>query len=130
MEGDPERAPFVKLALELYATGDYSITDIVEEPTARGFTTRPTTKHPAWPISVNKVHRMLASRYYLGYVPYEDEEFEGNQPRIIDHDLFERVRAIRRPHGRAAERRRVTTTISKAPCTAVPAGNETASSGT
>ena len=28
---DPERAPFVKLAFELYATGDYTLADLADD---------------------------------------------------------------------------------------------------
>lgn len=73
IEVDTERAPFVKLAFELNATGEYTLNDIVDEVTARGLTTRATAKHPAGPVSVNKVHQMLRDPYYIGLVSYEGE---------------------------------------------------------
>ncbi|MDJ1372666.1 recombinase family protein [Gulosibacter molinativorax] len=46
IEVDPERAPFVRLAFELYATNDYTLADIVEELADRGLRTRPTGPPP------------------------------------------------------------------------------------
>lgn len=103
---DPERAQFVKLAFELYSTGEYSVGDIVEELTARGLTTRPTPKRPAKPVSVNKVHQMLRDRYYLGYVSYKGEEYPGRHDPLIEEELFDKVQGIVRSRGYSAERRR------------------------
>ncbi len=104
---DEERAPFVKLAFELYATGEYTLTDIVDELTDRGLTTRPTAKNPAGPVSVNKIHQMLQDRYYIGYITYKGEEFPGQHDPLIDKDLFDKVQGIIRSRGHSGERRRV-----------------------
>ncbi|MDH6277162.1 hypothetical protein M2118_000113 [Aurantimicrobium minutum] len=70
---DTERAPFVKLAFELYASGDHTLEDIVDELTDRGLTTRPTGPHPAGPVSISKMSQLLKDRYYLGLVTYKSE---------------------------------------------------------
>lgn len=106
IEVDPDRAPFVKLAFELYATGDYTLNDIVDELTARGLTTRPTSKQPAGPVSVNKIHQMLRDPYYIGIITYDGEQIPGKHEPIIERDLFERVQKIANSRGRAGERRR------------------------
>lgn len=104
---DPERAPFVKLAFELYATGDYSLNDLADELYDRGLRTRPTQRHPADRVSINKLSLMLRDRYYLGYVSYKDDEFEGRHEALIDEDLFDRVQDVLETRSTAGERRRV-----------------------
>ncbi|WP_433657987.1 recombinase family protein [Nocardia sp. CA-128927] len=104
---DPERAPLVQLAFELYATGNYTLDELSDELTDRGLRTRPTARHPAKQVSINKLSQMLRDRYYLGYVIYKDEEIPGRHERLIDNDLFDRVQDILQPRSTAKERRRV-----------------------
>ncbi|GGM81050.1 recombinase [Longimycelium tulufanense] len=105
---DPERAPFVPLAFELFDTGDYTLDELADELYDRGLRTRPTAKHPAKKISINKLSRMLRDRYYLGYVTYRGEEFKGrHEPLITDEDLFDRVQDRLNSSSAAKERRRV-----------------------
>ena len=47
---DPERAPFIGLAFELYATGEYTLERLADELTDRGLQTRP-GRYPAGPVS-------------------------------------------------------------------------------
>ncbi len=104
---DPERAPLVKLAFELYATNAYTLDELSEELYDRGLRTRPTLKHPAKQVSINKLSQMLRDRYYLGYVHYDDEEIRGRHEPLIDEDLFERVQDVIDSRTTARERRRV-----------------------
>src|SRR5207248_760429 len=103
---DPERAPFVQLAFELYVTGDYSLEDLSDELYDRGLSTRPTARHPAKQVSINKLSMMLRDRYYLGYVTYKDEEVQGRHQPLIDDDLFDRVQDLLESRATAKERRR------------------------
>lgn len=104
---DPERAEFVKLAFELYATGEYTLADLSDELYDRGLRTRPTTHRPAQQVSMNKLSLLLRDRYYLGVVTYRGEEYEGRHEPLIDEDLFGRVQEVIESRGVAAERRRV-----------------------
>ena len=104
---DEERAPYVKLAFELYATGEYTLADLADELTDRGLLTRATAKRPAGPVSTSKLQRMLKDRYYIGVVEFQGQDYPGQHPSLIDEDLFERVQEIIRSRGYAGERRRV-----------------------
>ena len=104
---DEERAPFVKLAFELYASGEYTMEDIVEELTDRGLTTRATSHRPAGPVSTSKMSRLLRDRYYVGDVVYKGEVYQGRQPPLIDRALFDKVQDMLITTGRAGERKRV-----------------------
>ncbi|MBB5153666.1 recombinase family protein [Saccharopolyspora phatthalungensis] len=104
---DDERAPLVQLAFELYDTGDYTLADLADELHDRGLRTRPTAKHPAKKVSINKLSQMLRDRYYLGYVTYQGEEIRGRHDPLIDEDLFDRVQDRLNSRTAAKERRRV-----------------------
>jgi site-specific DNA recombinase len=103
---DPERAPFVHLAFELYATGAYSLDTLAEELTRRGLRTRP-SRFPAGPISTSKLQVMLRNRYYLGYVQFKDSEYPGRHEALVDLELFEKVQAVLDARSKSGERRRV-----------------------
>lgn len=103
---DPERAPFVKLAFELYATRDKTFQDIADELTDRGLRTRPTQRHPAGPISDSKIQQMLRDRYYLGEVRYKGETYPGRHEPLISEELFNQVQQLMDERGYARERRK------------------------
>lgn len=103
---DPERAPFVKLAFELYATGDYSLRDLTEELTDRGLRTRP-GRYPASPISDSKLNTLLRDPYYLGIVTYKGVQYPGRHEALISQELFDRVQEVLTAHAVSGERRRV-----------------------
>lgn len=103
---DPERAPFVTLAFELYAAGDMTFRDIADELTDRGLLTRGTARRPAGPITDSKVQQLLRDRYYLGEVRYKGETYPGRHERLIEDDLFNRVQDLMASRGYAAERRK------------------------
>jgi DNA invertase Pin-like site-specific DNA recombinase len=103
---DPERAPYVRQAFELYAGGEATIDEIVDELNDRGLTTRASRARPAGPISKSKVAAMLKDPYYLGLVKYKGQTYEGRHPPIIDQELFDRVQDLLEARGYAGERRR------------------------
>ncbi len=104
---DEERAPFVKLAFELYDKGEFSMEDIADILTDRGLETRATARRPAGPVSSSKISAMLRDPYYVGDIVYKGETYEGRHPAIIDRDLFVRVQQRLEASGRAGERKRV-----------------------
>lgn len=94
IEIDEERAPFIRRAFELYATGEYSLKRLHALLTAEGLTTRATAKQPARPMALSKFANLLRNRYYLGLVTYRGLEHPGKHPAIIGQGLFERVQLV------------------------------------
>ena len=91
---DPERAQYIPLAYELYATGEYTLESLCDELTNRGLRTRTTSKQPAGPISDASLAKILRDRYYLGVVTYKGQEFPGRHEPLIDLELFNRVQTV------------------------------------
>lgn len=83
---DPETAPLVKLAFELYDTGNYSIKTLSEELKNQGLTNR-----VGRPLSKSYVHYMLRDKFYIGVMTWLGVEYHGNFEQLIDEALWEQV---------------------------------------
>jgi site-specific DNA recombinase len=102
---DPERAPLIKVAFELYASGDYSIDGLADELTRRGLRTKP-ARFASGPVSTSKVNELLRDPYYIGYITYDGELIPGRHERLVSDELFDRTQAILDGRGGPGERRR------------------------
>ena len=92
---DPQRAPLVVMAFELYATGTYSFRLLLETLTDAGLRSRPSKHHPNGnPISTHKLGQLLRDRFYLGFVRIKDQEHPGRHEPIIPGELFDRVQEV------------------------------------
>jgi site-specific DNA recombinase len=94
VEVDPDRAPLVHRAFELFATSEYSLRQLVDIAAGLGLSARPAPGKQAVPIGITRLSAMLSNRYYLGLVSYRGIEHPGKHPAIIGMELFEQVQAI------------------------------------
>ncbi|WP_090361429.1 recombinase family protein [Mycolicibacterium fluoranthenivorans] len=105
---DPERAPLVRKAWELYATGDYAVDRLEATMADLGLTARPTKRSPAGtPVSASKLHRMLSDPYYVGFVVYKGEMYPGRHEPIVSQALFERVQEVLNARSARGQRDRI-----------------------
>ncbi len=91
---DPERAPLVRKAFELYATGEYGLERLEATMADLGLTARATGKLPERPVTFKWLHRMLRDVYYVGCIAYKGEIYAGRHEPIIDQVLFDRVQEV------------------------------------
>jgi site-specific DNA recombinase len=92
---DPERAPLVKAAFELYATGEWTVERLAHEMADRGLRNRGRNGHyAAKPVTVSGLARLLAHRAYVGIVEWDGIEYEGGHEPLVDRATFERVQAL------------------------------------
>ncbi|MFL6136194.1 MAG: recombinase family protein [Frankiaceae bacterium] len=91
---DEERAPYVRRAFELYATGNYSLRQLLALLTAEGMTARPTGKIPARPLSLPRFAKLMRDPYYIGLVTYRGVTYPGKHPPLITSELFATVGRI------------------------------------
>jgi DNA invertase Pin-like site-specific DNA recombinase len=95
---DPSKAPIIRKLYELYATGRYSITDLVAIGVKAGL------EHPLVrkPIGLGGVHRILTNPFYYGLVRWRNETVLGKHEPLVSKALFDRVQEvmgdIKRPH--------------------------------
>jgi DNA invertase Pin-like site-specific DNA recombinase len=104
---DPERAPFIKLAFELYATGKHTFASLHAALTEAGLRTRPTPKRSARPVSKNMLCRILRDRYYLGVITYDGKEYPGRHEPLITQKQYDKAQAIIDQDRRYGKRERV-----------------------
>lgn len=94
VEVDPERAPQVRWAFTAYATGEFTLNELVEELWDRGLRTKGTPKKAPAKVCRSTVARLLKDRYYVGVVSYAGVDYQGNHPRFIDPETFDRVQEL------------------------------------
>lgn len=91
IEIDPERADLIRFAFTTYATGDWSLSRLAKELTARGLTTRPTPSQPAKPVTTTGLHKILTNPYYQGTVTFRGVTYEGTHQPLVDTETWLRV---------------------------------------
>jgi site-specific DNA recombinase len=106
IEPDTERAPFIVMAFEAFATGKYTTQSLRAMLTQAGLRMQATARRPARPISLAQLGDVLRDRYYLGFVEYEGIEYPGRHEPLISAELFERVQKVLDSHQGAGTRTR------------------------
>ena len=101
---DPERAPLVTYAFELYATGDYSLIDLATILEARGLRSRPSRNRPAKVLSTNRLSTILRNDYYIGVLRYNGQVSKGRHQPLIDEATFNKVHDILAAQRQSGER--------------------------
>jgi site-specific DNA recombinase len=104
---DPERGPLMRQAFELYATGQWTIRNLLEELTKRGLTGAPTPTRPAKPLTQSNLHRLLRHPYYKGIVRYRGVEYPGKHQPLVSPALWQRVQEVLDAQNYAGEKTRV-----------------------
>ena len=96
---DPERAPFVTLAFQLYASGEYALSELAAELNRLGLRSRPGPRRPSRKLGTSVLQRLLRNPYYTGKIVYkrgtpDEQVFEGRHEALIDQDTFESVQRL------------------------------------
>lgn len=89
---DPERAPLVQRAFELFATGRFTKREVLDEVTRLGLRTRRGAK-----ISPQTFDAMLENALYIGIIDvpeYGVQARQGDFDSLISEDLFYQVQAV------------------------------------
>lgn len=90
---DKKNAKYVVRAVNLYATGGYTIEQICYILFEEGLRTRTGNK-----ISKNQIHRLMSNRFYCGFMERDGKVYQGKHKPLISLDLYNRVQDIL--HGR------------------------------
>jgi site-specific DNA recombinase len=102
---DRKRAPLVKLAFDVFATGNYSISSLCELLDEAGLRTLPTAKRAPAPMSRANVHYMLRREFYIGVVTWcGAKNPAGRHDALIDESTFRKVQAVLDAHAHSGDR--------------------------
>ena len=92
---DPERAPLVRAAFELYATGEWTVERLAHEMADRGLRNRGRDGHyTSKPVTVSGLAHLLAHRAYIGVVEWDGIEYPASHESLVDRATFERVQEL------------------------------------
>jgi site-specific DNA recombinase len=91
---DKKRAPLVRLAFQLYVTGDWSLRDLGTYLAEQGLRSRGTPKYPERVLGPNRIHELLKNPYYMGIVKWDGRSYKGRHPTLVDAEAFEQVQVI------------------------------------
>ncbi len=100
---DRKKAPIVKQAFEMFATGTYRIMDIRDFLAGNGIVTR--SGRP-WPID-QVTKQVLTNPFYYGHFRFLGEIHEGVQKAIIAKKLFDAVQLIHNKRSKSWSKPRV-----------------------
>ncbi|GAB2694244.1 hypothetical protein GCM10027089_14650 [Nocardia thraciensis] len=92
-----------RLILVLYATGTYTLAHLEATMADLGLTSRRTVK----PLTDSTLHERLSDPYYLGYVVYKGEIYQGRHEPIVGQELFDQVQDVLNARSAAGQRDRV-----------------------
>ncbi len=98
---DKDKAPFIKKAFELYATGDYTLKAIKQFLADSGI-----TSYRNKPLSVSCVQRMLKNHFYYGVFKFNGEVYQGSHEPIISKKLFDSVQQVMNNRGKKKRKRK------------------------
>lgn len=89
---DPTKGPLVRLAFDLYASGQYSLHSLRREMAVRGL-----AKANGDPLSKGCVEKFLGNPFYTGviHIRRTGEVYEGAHEPLITAEMFKRVTEVR-----------------------------------
>ena len=105
---DLDRAPLIKEAFELYATGDYSIIALTDILQARGFTIKSNGRSRKGVLHPQSVNKILTNPYYCGMIMHQGVLYPGRHDPIVSTELFERVQTLLKSRRSGEKERRHT----------------------
>ncbi len=92
---DPGRAPLVKVAFDLYATGEWTIERLAEEMAHRGLHNRGRDGHYSTKaLTVSGLAHLLAHRAYVGVVEWDGVEYPASHEPIVERATFDKVQEL------------------------------------
>jgi DNA invertase Pin-like site-specific DNA recombinase len=113
VEVSPEDAPWVVKAFEYYATGSYSIDELVVKLREEGF---PEDKLRGGKISKSFLSKVLRNGFYNGNITWAAYQGKGNHDIFLDKTLFMQVQQMLDIQNKGADRTRKYESFTKSIC--------------
>lgn len=110
---DPEAAPWVVKAFEYYASGSYSLDELVNKLKAEGF---PDYKLRGKRISKGFLAKLLTNNFFIGEITWANHTGKGNHDLFLDRTLFLQVQQMLEINNKGASRTRKHKSFTKDIC--------------
>ncbi len=96
---DPQRSSFLSYAFQLYASGDYSLSQLSDELYRLGLRSRPRKNLLPQKVGTTALQRILRDPYYAGWIVYkrgtpDEETYEGRHEALVDQNTFDAVQTL------------------------------------
>jgi len=107
---DPDRAPIIRRMFELYATGEWSMSQLAKWAREQGLMTKPQRPHRtaeeilagtdsaskpvSYPIKEKTIECMLHNSFYTGMIRHGGIDIPGSHEPLITKNLFQRVQRM------------------------------------
>ena len=88
---DEEKAPYIRKAFELFATGEYSLKRLSDHLYADGL-----RGNRGKQVHKSKISDILTDPIYLGKFRWKGEVYQGKQEPFISQELFDRAESVLR----------------------------------
>jgi hypothetical protein len=121
----PRDSEAIRLAFQMYSTGNHSYRTILQELNSQGYATNRKEGRRRWTKEALK--HTLANPFYIGKVRYKGKVNQGRHEPLVDKELFNRCQEVKRLHGRSPRTyvaKFRTYTFSGVLCTALGAVSE------
>lgn len=92
----PQKSKFVKRAFEIYAQGNISLKNTVQQLYNEGFIYTPSHAK----ISSGQLEKILKNDSYIGYIRYAGQLYKGKHPQIVSKQLFMKVQRAFKKDGK------------------------------
>ena len=86
---DPDKAPYIKRAFELFSSGNYSVVRLMEILFQEGLRSRSNKK-----VVKSRINDILNDPFYIGRIRWCGQVYEGKQKPLITKELFEHCQQI------------------------------------
>ena len=103
---DKPRAEIICWGFETYATGLYSVNDMVTLLAARGLRSRGNRRYGSRRLRPSAVQALLNNPFYCGKFIYKGKLYKGRHKAIISEELYDRVQGVLKTHNLSGERDR------------------------
>ena len=98
VELDEERATLMKMAFELYATGEWTVSALAEHLAMLGLTTRATVSIPSKPMDKGTLNKLLVRPYYMGLISFQGAYLPGKHEPLVDRETWQKVQDVLASH--------------------------------
>ena len=94
-------SPYIKMAYKMFATGKYSVQELIDILYKKGFRSKTGLK-----ICSSKMFYILKNDFYTGEMKWGEIQIKGKHAPIIEHTLFDQVQRVFADHNHHACRKR------------------------
>ena len=95
---DTERAPLVREAFALYASGEWTVVSLADHLAGRGLTTVPSPRLSSKSITEGHLNKILINPYYKGLTKYQGVHYPGRHEALVDEVTWQRVQDVLATH--------------------------------